>query len=193
MSETIDILKRLIHNEIEVQTFPATVKEVDKTAQTCKVQPVDNSPELTNVRLRASIEDTEQGHIVYPKQDSTVLVTLINNNPSVAFVSYVSEVDEVLIQLENDFKVASKNGEVQLNGDNKGALVVIADLVTKLNNLEEDLNNLKSIFGSWTPVSNDGGAALKTALTGATYIGNTFTKTTAADLENPKVKHGDGQ
>jgi len=208
MSEIRDLIKRLIDSETEIQTFPATVKAVDKTAQTCKVKPVDNSPELNDVRLRASIKDTEDGHIIYPVQDSTVLVTLINNEPSVAFVSYVSEVDEVLMNLESTFKVTSNNAnselfgeEVHLNGSNQGALIVIADLVSQLNRLERKHNTLVTNFNALVTAYNahthpgvtpGGGTTSPPPTPGSPSTATVAPPTKESDLANDKVKHGDG-
>ena len=61
-------------------------------------------------------------------------------------------------------------------------------LKEKYNNLEKDLNDLKSAFNSWVVVPGDGGAALKAA--SASWAGQTVTLTQANEIENEKVKHG---
>jgi hypothetical protein len=77
--------------------------------------------------------------------------------------------------------------DVIINTGVNGGMVKVSELTTKLNNLENDINDLKSIFSSWTPVPSDGGAALKLLLT--PYYGQTLTPTAQSEIENTKVKH----
>ena len=61
------------------------------------------------------------------------------------------------------------------------------DLTERLNIIEKDINKLKKVFSSsWTPVPQDGGAALKGAA--ASWAGATLTETQRSDYENEKVK-----
>jgi hypothetical protein len=55
-------------------------------------------------------------------------------------------------------------GSVSLNGGANGGVPKGAALVTEFNKLKEDFAELKNKFSGWTPVNNDGGAALKTRL-----------------------------
>ena len=81
----------------------------------------------------------------------------------------------------------SNSIDVILNTGSNGGMVKVNSLVSKLNTVESDLNNLKTVLSTWVPVPNDGGAALKTAA--ASWAGQTLTPTQASDLENNKVKH----
>ena len=63
----------------------------------------------------------------------------------------------------------------------------VEDLISKLNAIEKDLNNLKKAFASWVPVSQDGGAALKVLL--AQYSGKLFSETKRSEIEDTKVTH----
>jgi len=56
------------------------------------------------------------------------------------------------------------NGTMEIGGDtdNMVRYVPVADSVNELKN---SVNDLKNVFTSWTPVPNDGGAALKAAVT----------------------------
>lgn len=78
--------------------------------------------------------------------------------------------------------------EIMLRGDQHGGLVKVSELVSKLNTIEDDLNDLKMIFSTWVTVPSDGGAALKALA--ATWYAATIVNTTVANLENDKVKHG---
>jgi len=78
--------------------------------------------------------------------------------------------------------------KIQFNDGSFGGLVKVQELTDKINALENDLNNLKLLFQSWTPVPSDGGAVLK-ALS-STWAGQTITSTVKSDLENTTILHG---
>jgi len=60
-------------------------------------------------------------------------------------------------------------------------------LLTKINNIEDDLNKLKNVFTTWTPASGDGGLALKTAST--SWYTAPITLTTQPDISHPNITH----
>jgi hypothetical protein len=117
----------------------------------------------------ADNETTSLGIYFKPKVGSQVMIS--PQDEVTYFVSMVSEVDEVW-----------------LRGNTNGGIVKVTDLVTKLNNIENDLNTLKTAFTGWVVVPSDGGAALKVIT--ATWAGQTITQTTVNDLESDTVKHG---
>jgi hypothetical protein len=55
-------------------------------------------------------------------------------------------------------------GSMALNGGANGGVPKGASLANEFNKIKEDLKELKAKFTGWTPVNNDGGAALKTRL-----------------------------
>lgn len=83
-------------------------------------------------------------------------------------------------------QVYGTNG-IELNGNSNGGLVKVGNNVTHLNVIEGKINDLITIFTTWTPVPNDGGGALKAALT--TWVASVLTLTVVPDLENPTAKH----
>lgn len=116
----------------------------------------------------ALIGNAESGVMVVPKDGSVVAVVWVSKTTAV--VVMVAEV-----------------GEIRLMGGQLGGLVKVEELVKKLNAVEKDLNSLKQVFlQDWVPVSQDGGAALKTAA--ATWAGRRLTETQKSDIENEKVK-----
>ena len=149
-----------------------TVVSVDETERTCICQPIDDSAEIPKVRLQAIFDQTV-GILNVPKVGSYVIVTFIDKRNS--FVSTFTELYKILITTDL----------VEFNGGSLDGLVTVNELVTKLNNLENDINNLKTAFSTWVTVPNDGGAALKTAT--ATWYAASLTPTVKADLENDKI------
>lgn len=115
----------------------------------------------------ALIGNAESGVMVVPKDGSVVAVVWVSKTTAV--VVMVAEVEEI-----------------RLMGGQLGGLVKVEELVKKLNAVEKDLNSLKQVFKGWVPVSQDGGAALKTAA--ATWATRQLTETQKSDIENEKVK-----
>lgn len=153
---------------IKIQTYVATVKSVNWSARTASVQLPDGR--VWTARLRSVADGVATGLTLRPKVDSKVLVSIINNQEGNCWISQYSEVDEVV-----------------LIDDSNGGLVIVQDNVDRLNLIENSLNELKQLLAGWTPVSSDGGAALKTAVT--SWAALQLTKTVVSDIENTKVKH----
>lgn len=167
----LEAFRRLIASEVPVITKPATVNAVDADKGTCDVSFADEDLADHNGVLLTSGTDITNRLLIVPEIGSTVYVSLVMNNEQWAFVSLYSKVKEI-----------------HLRGDRYNGIVKVGDVTEKLNNIENDINNLKSIIGSWLPAPNDGGAALKTA--SATWVSSTLQTTTEGELQNEKVKHG---
>jgi hypothetical protein len=102
-----------------------------------------------------------------------VLVLFIDNSKTNGAVVYVKQTDSI-----------------EIMGNSKGGLAIVASLTQRYNKIEQDLNTLKTIFTSWVVAPSDGGAALKAAA--ATWAGSSLTQTLDTDIENVKIKHGQG-
>lgn len=179
-------LERIIKDLLPIPAaLQGTVLSVESDKATCKVQLINSELELEGVRLRSINDGSNKGLVLLPKTGSKVLIGFVNNNIEEAFVSRFSEASELLIDVD---RVKFNNGEF-------GGLVKIQELIDRLNNIEKDLNNLKSIFLGWTPSSGDGGMALKTSLAlvpdlANSYASKTLTLTRVNDIENENITHG---
>lgn len=170
----------------EVRVVVCIVESVNEAQRTCTVRSINTKSELSfsDVQLMAGVND---GFLLVPAIDSQVVVTY--STITQPFVSMFSELSKVIaIVGDNSIEVNSDN--IFLSGDDFGGLVKVAELVDKLNNLENDINNLKAAFTSWVVAPNDGGAALKAAA--ATWYGSQLTPTIQNDLENETIQHGSG-
>jgi len=147
-------------------TYCFVTKVNDDNTINCKK--IETDIELFDIRLVSANETNVM--LMTPVVNSVVGVVFTADGEG--FVTLYSEISEIQIG----------------DGSNEG-LVKAIELTNKLNTLEQDLNNLKSALSGWTPVPNDGGAALKTALT--TYISETITETTKDEIQNETVTHGD--
>lgn len=148
-----------------------TVVSVDSDKLTCVVAPADeNKADLTDVRLNAVSESQEKPIVCLPKVNSVVLVAFIENNHDEAFVAMMSEVDEV-----------------RLRGDAYGGLIKWESLKADLDKVNNLVGAMKQAFTQWSPVSQDGGAALKAILSPQLSGKNLPTYT---NITNEKVTHG---
>jgi hypothetical protein len=175
-------LRSLIDGRINVQTFVCTVVSVDKENDTCEVEPVNGDANLDEVRLKSIIDTTESSIIIYPKIGSTVLVSIIEDNPNVAFVTMVSEFTEIIIELGESFKMHLKpDGNLEFNEGLLGGLVKINQLVTKINALENRMGTHQHIYIN--------AAAAPTPTTADAISNEPITPTELSELEDTKIKH----
>lgn len=190
MADTANNLIRLVrlaqHKGCEqLQVSVGTAKNVDEQKRICDIE-IDTDLTLFNCRLNAVVDDYEGNVLVIPKGGSQVAFIAIDGQMTDVLVIGYSDIEKVFIKV-GESEIEITDGSIALNGgDNKG-LVKAQDLTQKLNTLEKDLNNLKSLFAGWTATPNDGGASLKTTLTA--WSAATLTETQSSDLENDKVKH----
>lgn len=151
------------------------------------------------VYINVDSDDEDGGNIV-------LNVNNVNRNGSLK-INVNGEAD---IYTSNKAKISS-NTELELtvknlDTDNESSLNItgekhvfndavlnsfIADinkLVEKINIIESDLNTLKEIIRTdWTPVAQDGGAALK--LAAATWYSNIITETEVDDIKDSKIEN----
>lgn len=163
------------------------VRSVDVDSCTCSVElTTDDADNPTPSVLFNSILNNTMGLLIEPAIGSTVWVAEIDGEGKYGIVKY-GEITKVTISI-NETKLTITNSEIVLNDGSLGGLIKIESLVQKVNALENDINTLKQIFTAWSPIPNDGGAALKTAA--ASWYAALLNLTVVSDLENPKIKHG---
>lgn len=176
MDSIAELLKKAVQDKsLEIYSVACSVDSVDENERTIDCTPINGNAQIFGARLQSGINGTN-GLCVFPVVGSVVIVTFMNK--LTGYVSTFSEIDKILIDT---------NTEVIFDGGNNGGLIKVNDLVSKMNNIENDLNSLKNILSIWAPVPSDGGASLKTAL--ASYFAQTITPTIKTDIENDKIKH----
>ncbi len=168
---------------LELYSKVCTVDAVDEKARTVDCSPIDESAPLLGVNLQAN-QESEDGVVMFPAKDSYVVVSFIAE--SVAVVTLAEKVDKIVLKI-GETTTELVDGEIKINGGTLGGLVESQKTTDKLNALEDDINELKKIFTAWVTVPNDGGAALKTAV--SSWAGQQLTPTVATDLENDKIAH----
>lgn len=128
MNDVSGIIKKIATEGSLIQTCPAKVIRVNKEegkslhdesdAYTVDVMRPDGA-EIKNVRLKASIQDKDTGVICIPKQDSWVLISIIETTETRAFISQYSEVEEVFLRIKKSdtdeyLQLNTKAGSVEL-------------------------------------------------------------------------------
>jgi hypothetical protein len=145
-----------------------TVDSYDSTTKTCYCIPIGDFADIQQVKV---CPDTGTGLFIQPTVGSKVLVSFMSD--SSAYISMFSTYDLM-----------------KIGGDSFGGLGKTASIASQVNNGENKINALITAITGWTPVPNDGGAALKVALT--TWLASSLVLTTQADISSTVTKHGNG-
>ena len=160
------VLAKVAKDQVPLFTKAGKIQSVDTTNLTCEVT-FDHYPTLYDVRIRSTIDGNKKGLVIIPKTGSDVIVGMIENTPTSAFIIQYSEVEEIRL------------------GDNQfGGLVKIEPLVEQMNAIEEKLNSFIAKYNAHIhPLSTGTSSATvtqETALSGSTQ---------KSQLENPNVLH----
>ncbi|MEP0263786.1 hypothetical protein [Dokdonia sp.] len=110
MIQIKDLIQSIAEKDTSVQTCAAKVIAVNAPqnaihspddAFTVNVMRADGAV-IKNVRLKASLQEEEQGIINIPKIDSWVLISIIDNLETRAFISQCSEVERTFIRFKSE-------------------------------------------------------------------------------------------
>ena len=162
-----------------------------ETKFVCDVQMLtDGNPTYLQVPLKV-LQGSQASFIEIPNMGSYCLISFRDGNKDRPQILFVDSVLKILvncssIKIETNSFIINSDSTIFNEGLN-GGLTKVAELTQKLNNLEDNVNNLKDVFTGWTPVPSDGGAALKTAA--ATWAGDKLTKTEQAEIEDTTITH----
>jgi hypothetical protein len=177
-----------------VQVMTCEVTAVSSSERTCTVSPLTDNLEPFAAQLMADIDD---GILILPTIGSTVKIMLSEIiTPTV--IQY-SAIDEILI-VSGGAAIKIYSSGVELQGVDFGGLMKVTPSVKAWNDLQNDVNTLKTqLLALSTALTSTGstpltgasmGSALSTAL--ASYWSSLLSITTETQIENPKVKHGGG-
>ncbi len=155
-----------------VETFIATVTEVQKDKGTCTV--VDGELEYTDVQLSAVVNTEEQKLFVFPKEQSSVLVSPISEDIHRLYVELVSEVESINGKIGSTEFNIDKNG-YNLNRESENLKKVLNDFMAQFGKLCDELSkvvvtsgvtpNVPVIMGIKTTVETSIKKRLNTILT----------------------------
>lgn len=140
------------------------VRSVNESELTCTVETLDTEATIEDVRLQAG--EAVSGFVCIPKKDSAVLIM-------------------ELARFEYAIILFSELESIKFLDGSYGGLVKVVDLVSRLNAIEDKVNNIISTYNSHTHTET--GAT--TAPTSSTVSGS-LESTQVSHIENPLVKHG---
>jgi len=106
----------------------------------------------------------------------------------VPFVAQFSAIDQALI-ISGNSQLSITDQKIQLNDGSYGGLIQIQKLITKINNLENLVNDLAAKFNTHSHIltlTSGTGTAAPTAAPET----NVLTPTQQTDIENPLITHG---
>ena len=184
MADIRNIIRQLAQSGGETSALVCIVDAVDKTARTVDCSPLNEGAPLLGVNLQAN-QGADYGLCLFPEIGSYVIVGFIADGAA-GVVLLTEEIESAEIVV-GEISVHLDKNAVTFNGGNLGGLVKVEDLTKRLNIIENDINDLKNAFTSWQVMAQDGGAALKTAV--SKWSDSTLSATQRSDYENEKVKH----
>lgn len=92
-----------------------------------------------------------------------------------------ADADTLVVGKDKGLQMRITDSLIEMGAKGSGSLdfVALAQKVDQaFSTLQSDLNTIKAVFSAWTPVAQDGGAALKAAA--ATWAGNTISLSSTA-------------
>lgn len=165
-NKILEALRRIGKNP--ASSFPAVVKAIYQDKDYCDCVDL-NGVLYEDVRLRAAIGNHQEGIVIRPAVDSSVILSRLDNSDEL-FVSMFSAVDSIVI-----------------DGGSNGGLVITPELRTQLGKLTARVDGIMDAINNGVPGSADGGAALLTSIkTGLATITDVEDFTA---IENEKIKH----
>lgn len=177
-----------VANKKMIRIGKATNIDSDKCI--CDVD-LGNGASLHAVKLKAIEEGKDKGLVIIPKENTMVCAAMLEGIEANWSLIQYSEIESWQITTSGGAQVTvADDGKVYLNGKDHKGLVKVKELTQQLNNIEDDINNLKLVFSGWSPVLEDGGGALKIAA--GSWFAQQLTNTIKSDIENTNVQHGDG-
>ena len=165
-----EIIYSFINTRLSQEEFYVVrgeVSNVSETDWTCDVVPLDGNAPIKGVRLKPT-KGGSYGFILIPTDGTQA--TVVFESKTKAFLLNADEVDKVLIR----------------NGEN-GGLINISELVTKLNKLENKVNNLVTYSATHTHTGVTAGGGVTGVA--STPVTGSLTLTQVSDLEDDKVLH----
>ena len=179
----IALIKKMVGNQLIKTVIIGTAVNVTDT--NCTVQR-EERPDILDVRLNAIDDDLETYVTVVPKENSNVLVAIIENEKKDAVVITCSEVEKVMWKCGSS-SLEFKDGAITFNGGDNDGLVIDAKVASNLTTIKNYILGLQSAIVT----------ALGTieAVTGTGTLITPFNTTMSAfnmnmvDMKNDKIKH----
>lgn len=112
-----------------VSTFPATVVSVDKANGTCSVN--DGELEYTDVLLSAQMAENGKRFYLFPKVNSWVMISPIQEDLNRLYVEFYSEIESFDLQISMTRMQIDEDGFL-LKKENETLKALMVDLLTAI-------------------------------------------------------------
>jgi len=202
MAAISNIIRQIAAQGNSASVLVATVSAVDTKTRTVDVEPINEDAPVLGVNLQANQEAT-LGVVLFPRVGSYVVVAMLSGYAA-GVVVLTEDVESIEVNINDGTKLTITEDGISLNvkdgstldiddsaavfnGGKLGGLINIEDLTKRINAIEKDINNLKSVFSKWVPTPQDGGAKLKAAAT--SWASSQLTLSKRGDYEDEAVKH----
>lgn len=187
----ISIVKPLIKKHVRT----GKARNINLNKCTCDVE-LGEELYLYGVKLKAIEGGNNTGVVCEPVEGSMVQCAMVEGVDTNWVLVACSEVKSFTVITEKSKLEVLDNGEVHLNGKDKGSTVVLEELVKRLNEIENKHNALVAEYNAHTHLVTTYSAVpngqTPTPPPVVSSTSNVQPITTIVDLENPKVKHGSG-
>lgn len=165
------------------EIYSGNVTAIDTNTLTCTVNLHDDIT-VSEVRLKATIDNSTNGCFVIPKINSHVKIALLDGGVEFSLLQ-ASEIDKYMVKIGNRTFEIDATAHVFDGGNNKG-MVKVVPLTQRLNAVENKLNQVINILKDTViPLAPSGTYPLSTNFGTVPLLPNTQ----QADIENPNVKH----
>lgn len=180
IAEFVELLGIKAKEGIPIQTVWAVCKSVDWSKKTMVATGLVDNLDYQDIILGNGFEFKK------PAVGSSCLLGIIQNNSAMTYLIDAKEIEEYLIVDKTGFKIILKDGKLSLNGEQFGGVVKAKELKIQIDKNTQAISSLQQILNSWVPVSNDGGAALKSLV--SSFV--SLPKADLTNIENETIKHG---
>lgn len=179
-NEVLQALIQLIRNNVS-GCFVGTVSSTDK-AESDGIVEVEINELTYEVRLQAVTSASAVGIMLIPKQGSSIFCVAEGNSDNSFVAVSFSEVEKVTLTIEGT-TIAVDNNTIVFNNGNLGGLVLVDEVVGRLNNIEKAFNDLLNNYKLHNHTHPQG------ATTGllAPYTAGAISETNVNDIENDKI------
>lgn len=202
MSGLKNIIRQLANEGSSASLLVGTVSAVDTETRTVDVEPINEDAPILGVNLQAN-QEAAVGVVLFPRKGSYVTVAMLSGYAA-GVVVLTEDVESIEVNINDGTKLTITEDGISLNvkdgitldiddsaavfnGGDLGGLIKIKELTDKLNAIEKDINKLKTVFSSWVPAPQDGGAALKGSV--SSWASKQLTLSKRGDYEDETVKH----
>jgi len=194
--ETLKELLKSINEEEKIggnifYSVLGTVKSIDSETDKVTVTPNDGGAEIKDINILLDAETPVNGIVTVPAIGSAVIVTVLGSLSFITSLTELTSIDIVVpdMTIDVDTELDIDSDLIKFNGGEQDGMVLINDLLTKINRLEDKLKGHQHGYIPY-PGGVAGPPVPTTPATAAAPPDTTlvFTNTTKANLENTKIK-----